>query len=111
MRSISFFLTTDQVRRRSKTVTRRLGWINLQPGTLLRAVVKAQGLKVGEKQEQLAIIRVLDVRREKLWQITPEDIVREGFPKMTKHEFLDFFCASHKCTPEEEVTRIEFEYL
>ena len=44
MRNISFSMTTEQVRRREKTVTRRLGWSDLKPGTILQAVEKAQGL-------------------------------------------------------------------
>ena len=36
MRSMSFMLTTQQIRDRTKSVTRRTGWADLQPGTLLR---------------------------------------------------------------------------
>jgi hypothetical protein len=33
-------------------------------------------------------------------------------PNMTPGEFVAMFCATHKgCTPETEVTRIEFEYV
>jgi len=42
-RMISMFLTQQQVKARTKTVTRRLGWRWLKPGTLLQPVVKAQG--------------------------------------------------------------------
>lgn len=34
-RHMSFSMTTEAVRRREKTVTRRLGWSDLKPGTLL----------------------------------------------------------------------------
>ena len=42
-------LTQDQVRRRFKRVTRRLGWRNLKVGDVLCGVEKAMGLKAGEK--------------------------------------------------------------
>lgn len=37
MKWISFQRTAAQMRERTKTVTRRLGWATLQPGTLLHA--------------------------------------------------------------------------
>jgi hypothetical protein len=64
MRNISFMLTTDQIRSRTKTVTRRTGWANLVPGQLLRGVGKDMGLKAGEKDKELAVIRVVSVRPE-----------------------------------------------
>ena len=48
MRNMSFSLTTEQIRNRTKDVTRRLGWKNLKPGEHFRAVEKCQGLKKGE---------------------------------------------------------------
>ena len=122
VRSISFMLTTDQVRDRSKTVTRRTGWENLKPGTLLLAVVKGMGLKKGERMEPLAVICVESVCREPLHFMTADlgygfdEIRREGFafhpifgwPSM----WVDMFCRAHKdCTPETVVTRIEFRYV
>ena len=59
MRNISFSMTTEAVRRREKTVTRRLGWWNLKPGTVLQAVEKAQGLKKGEHVKPICLIRVV----------------------------------------------------
>ena len=47
-------MTTEAVRRREKTVTLRLGWWKLQPGTILQAVEKAQGLKKGEHVKPIA---------------------------------------------------------
>ena len=44
-RNMSFSMTTEAIRDRSKTVTRRLGWSFLQPGDLLWAVEKGMGLK------------------------------------------------------------------
>lgn len=117
MRNISFFLTTDQVRNRTKTVTRRLGWKNLKPGTLLCAVRKCQGLKAGEKVEKLATIKVKFVTQEPLRHLTQlpyygkDECEREGFPDMSPEEFIEFFCKAHKdISPDAYVTRIEFEY-
>lgn len=49
MKNISFMLTTEQVRTRIKTVTRRMGWRNSKPGDVLCGVEKGMGLKAGEK--------------------------------------------------------------
>ena len=45
MRNISFMLTTQQFRNRTKTVTRRMGWWNLKPGDILMGVEKRQDSK------------------------------------------------------------------
>lgn len=111
MRNMSFILTTDQIRDQSKTVTRRLGWKFLKPGDLVQAIVKGQGLKKGEKVEKLAVIRVVDVRREPLMKITAADCRKEGFPDLVPLEFLAVFCMANKCQADAEVTRIEFEYV
>ena len=113
MRNISFALTTNQIRAGTKTVTRRMGWLKLAPGTLLQPVKKGMGLKPGEKIERLrGPIRVIGVRREPLSDITPDDCAREGFPDYSPASFIDMFCRSHTdCEPGSVVTRIEFEYV
>lgn len=63
-RNISFALTTEQIRNRTKTVTRRLGWKNLKVGQVLNACVKCMGLKPGEQIQRLGQIRVVDVTFE-----------------------------------------------
>lgn len=65
-RNISFLLTTDQFRKRTKTVTRRLKWLNVKVGDKLMGCVKCQGIKPGEQIERLGLIVVTDVRRERL---------------------------------------------
>ena len=115
-RMMSFALTTDQVRDRTKTLTRRLGWRHLKAGDRLTAVTKAQGLKKGEHPEVLAQIEVVSVRREPLCAITAEEIVREGFGEQFADlhhpvQFIAFFCRTHQCEPSAEVARIEFRYL
>lgn len=124
-RYISFMLTTPQIRARTKTVTRRLGWKALKPGTVLMGAEKCQGLGKGGKIKPLGLIRVVGVRQEQLRRMTDDlaygfsDAVAEGFPGLigdapqdVPRYFVDFFCRSHKgCTPDSEVTRIQFEYL
>lgn len=110
-RNISFMLTTEQVRKQQKTVTRRLGWLMLKQGDELNACVKCMGLKQGEKIERLAKIRVVDVRRERLYDITPDDVIREGFEGQSVEWFIDMFMREMGVPSSAEVTRIEFEYI
>ena len=109
--NISFFYTTQQIRDHTKTVTRRLGWGNLKPGKVLDACEKCQGLKKGEKINRLAKIRVVSVREERLYKITQEDVVREGFPDYTREDFINMFRENMKCEFNTFVNRIEFEYI
>jgi hypothetical protein len=116
--NMSFALTTAQILNQTKTVTRRLGWVRLKPGTLLQPIEKGQGLKKGESPTLIgAPIRVVNVRREPLERVAYgfEETAKEGFAdhpqKQWPSAFMDFFCRSHKhCTPQTEITRIEFEY-
>lgn len=111
MRRISFSLTKSQIRDRSKTVTRRAGWRFLKVGDLLQGVEKAMGLKPGEQQVRLAVVRVVDVRRERIDAITDADVAREGFPGLTAEEFVALYCKAMRGKPSDECTRIEFEYV
>ena len=122
MRNISFMFTQPQIRARTKTVTRRLGWATLKAGDLLRGVEKGRGLKAGEKVRTLAIIRVVNVRPEPLSLMTADldygriECEKEGFaghPALSRPgPFVEYFCGSHRaCTPDTIVTRIEFEYV
>lgn len=110
MRNMSFFHTQQQIRDRSKTVTRRLGWQNLKPGTILRACVKCQGLKKGERLQVLGEIKVLDVHRERLDEITRLGCYWEGFPNLSPAGFVEMFCKAMGCKPSDQVTVIEFAY-
>lgn len=111
MRNISCALTTQQVRDRTKTVTRRLGWKNVKKGDLLQIVVKGMGLKPGESPGKLAIIVVAAVHRVPLNSIRNRDVEREGFPGMHWHQFVAMFCDHMVCNPQDQVTRIEFRYI
>jgi len=110
-RNISFSMTTEQVRRREKTVTRRIGWAFLKPGDVLQAVEKAQGLKKGEKVVRICEIVVESTRWEPLAKITKEDCGREGFPEMSPDQFIDMFCRANNWKPSLDVNRIEFTYI
>ena len=116
MRNMSFSLTTEQVRKRQKFVTRRLGWDSLKPGDYVQAVKKAMGLKKGEQLEKLTVIRVESVRREPLQQMIDDPLygkaeaIREGFPDMTGAEFVAMFCEHMKVTPDYAPNRIQFVY-
>ena len=111
MRRMSFALTEPQLLDGSKTVTRRLGWSTITPGTQLRAIRKGMGLKKGERQHVLGELLVTAVRRERLDAITDDDCTREGFPEMRAADFVEFFCRANSCKPDTLVTRIEFVRL
>jgi len=116
-RNMSFMLTTEQVRRREKTVTRRLGWRFLKVGHVVNACVKCQGLKPGEKIERICEIRITNVRREPINRMARRprygrvEASLEGFPELSGAEFVRMFCTAMNCNDCEQVTRIEFEYL
>ena len=114
-RNISFALTTEQIRNRTKTVTRRVGWKFLKVGDVLNACVKCMGLRAGEQIQRLGQIRVVDVRQEELSDmIAAEDsreAAAEGFPQLTNTGFVQMFCKHMNVKPSQIVTRIEFEYL
>jgi len=117
MRNMAFSLTTPQMRARTKKVTRRLGWEFLNPGDVVMAIVKGQGLGKGGKVERIHPIRVKDVRREQIDQMLADvpygivEVAREGFPDMTPEQFVAMFCKHNRCLPETVITRIEFEHL
>ncbi len=120
MRNISFAHTTQQIRDRQKTVTRRVGWRFLRPGERLSAVEKSRGLAKGESVQRLATIRVVDVREERLdrmiedWEYGVTECRLEGFANdeilRNPNYFVAWFAVNHGCRQDSLVTRIEFEY-
>jgi hypothetical protein len=110
-RLMSVALTTDQVRRREKTVTRRIGWQMIKPGDQVTLCPKVRGRRSGEPLQRLVTVDIVSTRRERLDSITPADVVAEGFPGMTVAEFVKFFCETHNgVAPDSEITRIEWTY-
>jgi hypothetical protein len=111
-RLMAVSLTEPQVRARTKTVTRRLGWRMLRAGDQLTLCRKVMGRRNGEPLERITNVEVISVRREPLNAITAGDVAAEGFPQMTPAQFVSFFCGTHRgCGPGAEVTRIEWRYL
>jgi len=113
MRNMSFAFTTEQIRNQTKTVTRRLGWKFLREYDLVQPIIKGMGLKKGEKVKKIGPpIRIVTVRRERLWQIAlyEHDISCEGFHNMMQAEFVEMFCRHNRCEKDDIITRIEFEY-
>lgn len=112
MRHMSFALTTPQILARTKTVTRRVGWRSLQSGDLIQAIEKGQGLKKGAKVRKLAVLRIVDVRLEAIGEVTAREVILEGFPEMSRAQFIGMFMATHGLSfMSQNVTRIEFEYV
>ena len=110
-RLMSVALTTDAVRRREKTVTRRVGWLMLRPGDQVTLCPKVRGRRRGEPLERIVTVDVVSVRRERLDQISPDDVIAEGCVGMSPGEFVDFFCSTHRgVVADSEVTRIEWSY-
>lgn len=112
-RLMSVALTEEAVRARTKTVTRRMGWLMLKPGDQLTLCRKVMGRRKGEPLERIVDVEVVDVRREPLSKIGRDgEVEAEGLGHMTPDEFVEFFCSTHKgCTPFSTVTRIEWRYL
>lgn len=116
---MSFALTTAQIRDRSKTVTRRIGWRFLKPGDLVQPVVKTQGIRKGAHVEPIGgPIRITDVRRERIDRLETEprygteELVKEGYPLgiVSPVRFSAWFQATHPSQPDGLITRIEFSY-
>lgn len=120
---MSFSLTTPQMLRQDKDVTRRLGWEFLKVGDFLQPVKKCMGLKPGEKIEKIGPpIQVISKERESLRKMLDDidygfvECAREGFPAPSPlqfpSEFVSMFCATHKgCTLATVITRIEFRFM
>ena len=114
-RLMSVSHTADAVVARRKTVTRRLGWRFAKPGDRLALCRKVMGRKPGEPLERLAEVEIVDVRRERLDDIGPGDIIREGFATSAGYaadraRFIELF-RDFGAGPGTEVTRIEWRYV
>lgn len=126
-RLMSVALTEEAVRSRTKTVTRRLGWRFLKPGDRLTLCRKVMGRKRRdgsvEPLVRLAEVEIVAVHRERLWDITDDDIVREGVNPVlfeehytdtgmpTPNAWISWFCEQMDVYPDTLVTRIEWRYL
>jgi len=109
MRNMAFSKTLEQMRSKTKTVTRRWGWNTLQPGTYVRAVEKGMGLKKGEKVVPIGVIRVVSVEQVPIDWLPPEELAAEGFPGLRPVEFK--ILLGKPPEGRETITRIEFEHV
>lgn len=115
--NMSFSKTTPQFRARTKTVTRRLGWLRAKPGDVVIGIEQGQGLKKGQHVTRLGPVRFVDVRSEPLVRMWHDEdygrreVILEGFPELSPVEFINMFAAFNRCAVDETITRIEFEYL
>lgn len=124
-RLMSVALTTDAVRSRTKTVTRRLNWWAdkngrrlLNVGDLVTFCPKIQGRRPGEPLERIVTVETVGVRREPVRAITPADVLAEGVP--LEHfggkvpspiEWARWYCREMGLvSADHEVTRIEVRY-
>lgn len=110
-RNMSCAMTTDQVRAKTKDLTRRFGWWFLKAGDVVNLVEKSMGLKPGQKVKHLAQVRIVSTRPEPLNAITQSDVTREGFPDWTPAQFVQMLVDHYGVDPKETVNRIEFQYL
>lgn len=126
-RLLSVSLTAQAVVERRKTQTRRLGWRFLKAGDRLTLVRKAQGRRrkdgTVEPLERLAEVEVTEVRRERLWSITDDDIAREAVDgdhwtewytetgQPTPGAWVEWYCEEMNCEPDTMVTVITWRYL
>lgn len=110
-RHMSFSKTTKQIYDKTKTETMRMGWNNLEPGDIVIAVEKAQGLKKGEKVIKITPIRIKYKIETIVMDVSPENCIKEGFPELTTSDFIGMFCKLNKCRPFDSVNRFGFEYL
>lgn len=124
-RLMSVSHTTDAVRARTKTVTRRTGWLMLKAGDRLTLCEKVMGRRKGDPLVRICDVEVVDVRREKVWDITEADIAAEGVPvddgrfgevytdtgQPTPLAWIEWFCEAMGVRPDDDVTRIEWRYL
>lgn len=111
MRRMSFALTTEAMKLQTKTMTRRQGWAQLKVGQLIQPIEKGMGLQKGEKQVTIGCpIIITDIYVEPIEDITDDDVVLEGFPNLSREEFIAMYCRANKVKPHEDCRVICFEY-
>lgn len=128
MPRMSVALTLDQVRARSKTVTRRHvdTWSKLQAGDRLTLVEKGMGLPKGAHQVVVCEVEIVSVRVEPLGLVDADECAAEGFPGHDPGLWRVWWAANHRYgvpkgmddpaevlawVDEIECRRIEWRYL
>jgi len=103
--------TEQQVEDRSKSMTRRLGWKMVRVGDHLTLCRKVMGRKPGEPLVRITEVEITAIREERLWEISHEDVIAEGFPDWSTDQFIEFFCRQFKVQEWVVVTVLEWRYL
>jgi hypothetical protein len=116
MRMISFALTPEQCRARTKTETRRTGWGFARERDKLLGVSKVMGFRKGESitdvAELFGVIEIERLYREPLNSITQESVTAEGFPDLTPEQFVERFLAhARNMLPRDLITVVRFRWL
>lgn len=126
-RRMSCGLTVEQVRARTKTVTRRHPgtWQFLRPGDRLTLIEKGMGLPKGARQVVLAEVKVVGVRIEPITLLSSDvrygrqELAFEGFPGHDPEAWVRWWCKSHGVKLDWDISstravlcrRIEWRYL
>jgi hypothetical protein len=114
-RLMSVAFTEQAVRDRTKTVTRRKGWLSAKPGDRITLCRKIRGRKPDEPLERICDVEIVSVRREPLSRVIDygaDEMRREGFPKLQPLDFIrQYFVEAQSMKVTDEVTRIEWRYL
>lgn len=111
-RLMSVAFTEQAVRDRTKTVTRRKGWLFAKPGDRITLCRKVMGRKPGEPLERICQVEIVSVRREPLCTAQNHgELAREGCAHLTYHEFWRLYFAPQNIGSMDDVTRIEWRYL
>lgn len=99
---MSFALTPGAIVKRRKTVTRRIK-DHYKVDDIIIAVVE-------KGQTPLALLRITDVRFERLDAITENEMVKEGLGNLALPNFVEMMSNLYKISGSDLITRIEFEY-
>ena len=116
-RLMSVSMTEQAVRDRTKTVTRRKGWMFLKPGDRVTLCRKVMGRKPGEPLERIAEVEIVSVRREPLRDVAAAgELTAEGFPEWELDDFgslafIERYFRPQGIGPCDDVTRVEWRYL
>lgn len=110
---ISFGWTSDRLPPNGcKSVTRRK-WSDKRLKTMRRYCEEGRVLPAVNKSlcyggAQIGWLRLVSITSEVLAAIDQAEVVKEGYPELTRDEFLQKFFSD--TLPNEIVTRIEFKY-
>lgn len=120
MKNMSFIATKQQVRDKTKDITRRVGWCDLKPGDRVQACEKCQGRKKGEPLVKIHVIEVVSNDPEPMNALVTtyehsaalDELLREGFPDMTPAAFVRLLRELNPKKPENHpINRIVFRYV